>query len=652
MRRHQRKTGLALSSIAILAISLISGCGGGGSSGSASTSTSAPTANATPTTVSGTVAVGSAVANASVTIIGANGATVSATSDSSGAYTASITGLTAPFVIVATDPSGTSSTLVSVVATLPTGTSAPITANVTTLTTAVAALLTTSGNPLDVLSSGNASSLVTSSNVASAEAKLNAMLSSILTDNGLSATSFDPIATAFTPNQQGADAVIDAVELIAAVSGGMQLVSTGNPGSGIALNSGTSTPSPLAPPPAAADYLQSLMSELAQCLSGTSASCTQAIDASYLENGFTSFATAHPGLAASGVTLGLPQTLKFFTSTNGTQEALVELRYTTSSGTHGAATTVVQKTAAGWDIVGNQQPFNVTINSFLARRTFVDTADQQFGRYEAGIGINIPANAATNLAAASVTGPGINGTAYLVPRSGTGNNALALTSTALASVPTAPTTTNSNTTLYRWSWTALPGSTGTFSPGTNSRGFYTPSPIDVTTVPQFATYIVTFYDSTGTQIAPPFNVTNASPTLSASAGAGVPWQTLSSSVLNDFLNPAGALAGTQSSVGIAWSTNTGTANVAPLVSRVQIQTTPGTGVTPSTEVDGWASAPATFAANGQYSATVTAGVDQSGVQECTSACPFPALQAGASRLVQLSWNGGQTSFYNLFKYND
>jgi hypothetical protein len=55
---------------------------------------------------------------------------------------------------------------------------------------------------------------------------------------------------------------------------------------------------------------------------------------------------------------------------------------------------------------------------------------------------------------------------------------------------------------------------------------------------------------------------------------------------------------------------------------VQIQATSSSG----SEVDGWWTGPASFAASGQYSATVTAGVDQNGAQECTTtACPFPAL---------------------------
>jgi len=171
-------------------------------------------------------------------------------------------------------------------------------------------------------------------------------------------------------------------------------------------------------------------------------------------------------------------------------------------------------------------------------------------------------------------------------------------------------------------------------------------------VSQFATYTVTFYDSTGAQIGQPVSVVNTTPALPASAGAGQAWQTLASSVQSSFLNPNGALLAAQSSVSLSWSNLVNNQNIAPLVLKTQIQSVPGTGVTPSTEVDGWWPGPASFVAGGQYSASVVAGIDQNGIQECTSACLFPALQTGGSRLAELNWNVGQTAYYNIWKYND
>jgi hypothetical protein len=638
------KSRLALAVTGALAFSLLAGCGGGSSS-----SSNASNNSATPTQMTGTVAVGNAVANANVTVIDVNGNSATATSSSSGTYTVSLAGLTAPFMVVATDPSGANSTLVSVVSRLPSGTSAPVVANVTTLTTAVASLLTTSGNPLDLSASGSLKSLVTPSSVSSAVATLDSALAPILSANGLSAT-FDPIGTAFTPNQTGADAVIDSVQIVPNPTGGTELVSSANPSAGIPLAQGTSVSTPLAAPPAPANYLSSLISTLSQCLSASSTSCS-AIDASYLENGFTTFAAAHPSLAASGATLGMPHTIKFFTGTNGKQQALIALPYTLN-GANGEDVTVAQETGSDtWDIIGNQEQYNVTITSYVSRRTFVDSIDAPFSRYESGLGITIPAGAAgtpnpANLAAASVTGPGINGTAYLLPRSGTGNSTLALTSQALTSVPTGGATTSSNTSLYRWSWLSQPGATSTFTPGTNSLGFYTPQPITVSSVPQFATYTVTFYDASGNQLGST-SVMNITPTAAATAGVFVPWQTLTPATLSAALSPSGSLAGAQTSISLSWSNLINNQNVAPLVAKAQIQ-----GATSSTEVDGWWVGPTPFSANGLYTESVTAGVAQNNVQQCTSACQFPALQAGAGRLAELFFTIGKTAYYNDWKYAD
>lgn len=636
-------SGIAAAAVAVSAAFALAACGGGGSgSGTAS--------NATPTSMAGTVAVGGSVIGANITVIDATGKSVTTTSDASGNYSISLSGLTAPLLVVASDPTGVHPTLASVVASIPTGTSAPVVGNVTTLTTAVAALLTTSGNPLELTGSGSLSSLAQTSSVTAAIAKLNTALSNILPANGLTVASFDPVGTAFTANQTGADAVIDAVQVVPAPTGGSQIISSASPSNSIALNQSTSVSTPLAAPPASAAYLSQVMTALTQCLAGTSSACSNAIDANYKENGFTTFAAAHPKIAASGVTIGTPQTLEFFTGTGGVQEALVSIPYTTSGGVAGTEVTVVQLTSGGaWDIIGNQQQYNVSIWSYLSRWQFLDTNDASYNRYEAGLNISIPVGGPNpaNLASASVTGPGINGTLYLVPRAASGNSTLALTSTAQTSVPTGGVTSGSNTNLYRWSWQALPGATGTYTPPTGRRGFYAPSAVDLSTVPQFATYTVTFYDSTGTQIGQPMSVVNTTPPISAASGAGIAWQTLATSVQNNFLNPNGSLVGAQPSVGLSWSNMVNNQNIAPLVSRTQIQTTATSGT-----LDGWWPGLATFATSGQYSSTVTAGVDQFGVQQCSSACQFPALQSGGARLAELTWNVGQTVYYNIWKYID
>jgi hypothetical protein len=647
----QCKTGMAWAAAGALTLFALAGCGGGGGSGaSASTGTSV-----TQVSMQGTAAVGAPMAGASIVVIDTKGATATATADANGQYTVQITGMTAPLVVLASGPNDTDATQVSVVPSM--GTGSTVVANATPLTTAVSALLTSTGNASDLASNSTVLAAVTPASVAAAVNNLKTALTPILAANSVNATTFDPIGTPFTANHTGLDGVIDAVQVVAAPGGGEELVSTADPTTSVVLNGNATISTTLAAPPAQGGYLSSLMQALSQCLKGASASCAQAIDANYLGNGFTSFTSAQPALTASGVTLGTPRTLEFFTS-NGVQKARIHLPYTASNGSPGSVVLVVQQLSNGsWDIIGNQQPYNVSISSYLTRKQFQDPAEVKYGRYEAGISITVPAGAVgtpnpTNLASVGVTGPGINGTAYLTARAGIGNNLLGLTATALTQPPVGGTLSTSNTSLYRWSWQALGGAANaTFVPGNGGLGYYTPSPIDVSKVPRFATYTVTFYDSTGARIGQPFSVVNATPVMAASAGQGVLWQTLSADSLSSFMSPSGPLAGQQTAAPLSWSDLVNGVNAAPLVGRVQVQAVPGTGVNAS-EVDGWWVGPSKFALTGSYAATVTAGVDQTGVQQCSSACAFPALQAGASRLVQLYWVAGQIEYFNMWKYND
>jgi hypothetical protein len=659
------KSGLTLTASAV-ALSLLAACGGGGGSGSTATTTS-PTTSATATSIGGTVAVGDALVGANVTLIDANGNSATTTSGANGSYSIPLTGLTAPLLLVASDPSGNNAPMYSVTASVPTGSSAPLVANVTPLTTAVTAELTTDGNPLDLTNPATLAAQVTTTAVNNAISTLNTVLTPILSANSVTASSFNPINQSFTPNQTGADAVIDSVVVTPSASGGLQLASVAAPNTVIALSTATTPAStPLVAPSTSANYLATLVSQLGQCLSGTTSACSSAIDANYLENGYNStnggFQAYQTGISASGSTVTGVKTLAQwaaglspFPNIAGAS-ALVQIFYTSSSGQPGYALTVVQQTASGaWDIIGNQEAYNVRIRPFVSQRQFLDSADAPYNRYETGLDIDIPYGAGTvnptNLASASVTGPGISGTVWLEPRSATGNTNMSLSETALTSAPTGGATSAANTTLYRWSWQALPGATDTYVPGSSSLGYYTPT--SLTTLPSGAAlgvYTVTFYDSTGTQIGQPVSVVDPAAPELASAGATVEWQTLGSDVISNFLNPSGSLAAAQPSAAVDWSELTDGANLAAIVTGVSIQDGSDTSSSTPAEVDGW------WEGNSlqpwQYSATVTAGVNQSGVQTCTTACQYPALQTGVSRLIELDWNAGGTEYYNIWRYKD
>ena len=643
----------AVAAAAALAFFQLGGCGGG-SSGSGSSSTAAVTA----TSVSGTVASGSAVAGATVTLIDATGTQATTTSDSQGTYTISVKGMTPPFAIVATDAAGLSAPLISVLAKLPNGT-APAVANVTTLTTAVAAMLTASGNPADLVSA-TALAKLTLPSVQIATIKLDTILAKLLAQNGLQAAGFDPIGTAFTPNHAGADAVIDSVSVVTAANGGLSLVSNAAPGTTVVLNNQTDQSVTLAAPPAAANYLEPLAPLLTACTAtGTlNTSCSPAIDATFLENGSTDLAVGHglPDAAMSGAVFGSPKTLAFFTR-NGKQLALVQLPVTLASGgvvgmlysiAQPLATpvTLANGTQLAWNLIGNQSQFAVTINSQIQRRTFLDSKPNDVNRYESGLTIAIPTAANPTVYSASVTGPGLAAPVWLTQRNAVGSSTLGLSDTTLSAPPVSPATTNSNTSLYRWSWQSL--STASFTAPASS-GYYSAQSIDASTVPLYATYTVTFYDKNGAQLGQSSIVNPGSP-LSAAAGNTVAWPSLLPDFATQFLTPGGSLAGSQYAMSVSWSSLVNGQNLAYPVTSLQIQTS---GLTASglLEVDGFFVGKPNNTTFGQYQATVSAGVNSLGEQTCTN-CQFAPLQAGNSRLVQLSGQQNWISYFDITKYND
>lgn len=544
--------GASLSSLTLLAA-----CGGGG--GTSSSTSSQPTQQ-TATSIGGTVAIGTALAGATVTVIDANGKTATGTSNTDGSYTVSVQGLTAPLVLEAQDPSGASNLLYSVVPTLASSNSASLTANVTPLTTAVAALMTASGNPADLLQSP---STVTPTNVSHAESVLDQALSPILSANNVAST-LDPIATAFTANQTGLDAVIDSVSVTASTKGtGLQITSLADPNSAIQLNSSTSVSTTLAAPSQPANYLASFQALIGQCMTDvqggasitSDAACTKAIDAHYLNQGFSTPQARHPQPYVAGAKLTGIKTLAMLpagTIPNTTGPvALVYLLYTNASGQPSFVSDFVQQTANGWELIGNQEQYNLYIASFLGRLQYVDQADAANNRYESGLRFLIPTTVSvsgnsTVVGSARVTGPGLPTNGVWLVLSG-GGAYLTFPATARTvpmycpGLPVSTTCTMSEGTSseYKWAWSPISGSSVTV-PSTSD---YASQSGDTSTIQQFGAYTVTLFDPDQQQIGTPQTVINIAEIQAPQAGAQVAWQTLGSDVISTFLTLGGSAAG-------------------------------------------------------------------------------------------------------------
>lgn len=641
---------------------VLTACGGGDGGSSAGTGTSTAPA-ASPQSLTGTVAVGTALANAKIVVIDAKGNTASATSDAHGSYTVALLGLTAPLLIIANDPAGLSLPLYSVVASTATGISAPVVANVTPLTTAVAAQLTADGNPGGLASSA-ALAGVTSAAVSASVVKLNTVLSTILAAKGLDAGSFDPIGGAFTPNQTGADAVIDAVAITQSTTGsGLQLSSVADPNTAIQLNQGASSTAALAVPPQPANYLATLVAQLGQCLTGTASACSTAIDAGYLNQGFATFLARHPGLAATGskltgvktVTFLKPNTLPNITG----NAALVYFLFTDATGAANFASDIVQQLPDGsWDIVGNQEQFNLYIASFLGRKQFLNAADADNGRVESGLDIRIPATftvggTTTTVTSASVQGPGlpVSGV-YLTNIDPQINPRLtfptpALTAPFVANGPV-PRPDIGMSTQYKWSWASLSGGSSSYAP--NGLAEYASQPVNVSSIAQYGIYTVTMYDATGTVIGTPQKVLNVGPNVAAVTGIHAPWQTLSSATVANYLTagttgPGCSPAGTPATVTWANPANAPTypnqwAAFASAFPRSVVNGVPSA-LTSALAIN---SSTPTVNSDGSLSSAIANAL---GGLTATASCGAVKAQQ-----VQLGWQAGGLYYSNTWQYNN
>ncbi|WP_233827696.1 cell wall anchor protein [Paraburkholderia sp. ZP32-5] len=569
--KNKRASGIAQLALCAAATAALTACGGGSSGGSTNGSADTPPASAS--SMGGTVAIGNALVGASVIVTDAIGKTVTATSGSNGSYTVPIIGMTAPFVIMATDPSGATGTLYSVVASSVTNNDAPVTANVTPLTTAIAALLTANGNPITLTQNGGLS-VVTSSAVTTAVTTLDTALAPILKANGLPTMSFDPVGGAFTPSQTGADAVIDSVSVTPSASGGgMQITSLADPDTAIQLNASTAISTALAAPAQPANYLANLQASLSACASDvqggaadtSDSNCTSAIDANYLNNGIgagvASFAKRHTLFTKGTVLTGI-KTVAFVPAGTlagiSNPSALVYLLMTDPDGTPDFGMDYVQQLPNGqWDIIGNQLQDGSYIASFLGRIQYMDSADAGNAHYESGLNIQIPSSVkvngtATSVGSAVVTGPGLPASGLWLQTAGNGTGAGYLqipTGTLTAPLTSVGNRVNGGmSTTYKWAWAPLSGSTTSFS--LNGLPEYASSSQNVATISNFGVYTVTLYDTTGTEIRSE-QIQNIARNYSAAAGSTVAWQTLSNDVIANYLTPGGS--GTQSAPGMSAS---------------------------------------------------------------------------------------------------
>ena len=390
-----RQLGISLACIFSL---VLTACSGGGSSSSTQATSS----------VTGVAATGAPLAGALIVLTDKNGSTTSTTAKDDGSYSLDVTGLTAPFVIVATGAVGDAQTTqASIVSDAPAAGSSS-TANINPLTNAIATLLSSGSDP-SALSSNLGS--VTASSINNASALLNTALGGLASASGAKAN-FNPITDTATANGTGFDRLLD--NLTFSVQPGTGAILFAKDGATIDdMAASSTTPTPSAPSSnnalliasntssvsalpsslvmrdfTVANYLQDALNK---CFAITYAAgrasnalCTSGIAApDYLNNAKTLAQDLSGWMSATydGATFKKPDIIRFYTPTR----ALVKISGIRTDGVYFSLLTVVSKvTVSGntssesvngtWQLTGNQRSFNVGISGMAMRQIEVNSS--------------------------------------------------------------------------------------------------------------------------------------------------------------------------------------------------------------------------------------------------------------------------------------
>jgi len=414
--------------------------------------------------LSGVAAYGAPMANAKITLIDAVGTTKETTADSTGSYTLDVTGLTAPFLIKASMPSGDSvKEYASLVMTAPKAGDTGI-ANVTPLTHALVSMVSSDGtNPNEFATVDNLKT-VDANKLASALKNLQAALAEVLKDAGLPET-FDPVTTVFKADRASAsDVLLDTIK----VSLSDQGVSLTNARASVASDDPNSTPAaitikgvpaaaptPLAKSNVAADDikgLDGLVTDANACLAlapsarvskdalGTYTFLSACANVAGFASDYKAYGYSLQELWGPRLLEQIPADSKLLTPEfllfldNG-NKALVRLAFSSPNGGK-VYFEVAEKTANGWKIRGNQRDYDASVsvriyrqndlstNGWTTPSSYVNSSDagKNIGKFDAytsrlNFAFNQTGPNGANVYAVRVTGPGLPATGIVLSRS-------------------------------------------------------------------------------------------------------------------------------------------------------------------------------------------------------------------------------------------
>lgn len=395
-------------------------------------------------TLSGVVAAGTPIGNASVTVTDAGGATAAvATTDAQGRYSVSFDPVrfTPPYVVSATGAVGEASE--TLVAVHPAAASGDL--NLTPLSSAIAAYMSSTGDPRDLPANIATDRLnITAAGVAAVEQSFRQLLAANMRSVGLDESSFHLLNGRFDARF---DRLLDAVHVEVAPRGEIRMYST----AGTAVDDlGSSAARPAAAQvltlargvrPLAADAaalpalapgqasvaaadLESIRQAGAACFAlpaatrSSSTACTGLARVNYRNNGqnlLQEIGSWFDDVGNDGLQFQPPEILRVLDATVGQEKAQVRISATRADGETRELVTVAARNASGWSLVGNQRDFETYVNANVIERVSVNTPAAR--RFETGLVLFVRQDPA--ITSAVVTGPGLPDAGItLVPKPG------------------------------------------------------------------------------------------------------------------------------------------------------------------------------------------------------------------------------------------
>lgn len=482
---------------------LLQGCGGDSGGGN--------TANTSPT-ITGTAAYGAPMAQASVTLLDAQGTQRTATAGDDGSYTIDATGLKAPFLITASMVSGDTTLTYSAIGTTVPTQGAVATVNLTPLTTAIVTLASSTGSDPTQFQSASALQALDTSRLSKAEDTVKTIIAEVAKDAGLG-TNFNPVTTPFAANlTSGGDKILETIKVTVSDSGvtltnALAPVASGADAASATVtikNVATDTATVLPKPTVQVTFnelLAKLRSQLNTCLAlapadrvtldsnnkptalkgACSTSSMSAFDTTYLSGGYDLLGRWGPRLRdiPKGASMAQAEILASFARADGSNSISFRLPISAENGGLSYSDTLVSDTTgSNWKISGNQRKYDLGVSARLFKYIDVSSYERtgnsngpdasksvgRMSRYESGLNFSFDPSGpnAEKVYAVRIKGPALPDAGLVLARSetcGTGDYLAIYSSDGTLPDATgktaAFTATASNTNTWRYAATPL-----------------------------------------------------------------------------------------------------------------------------------------------------------------------------------------------------